>query len=89
MADRKMFVTRKGEHVYRTRMLKAGDSIVLDGPKAKLHELMGYVTARPARAPRVAPEPAPEPAAEAEPKADVVAEQPAKPRRRRAAKKKA
>jgi hypothetical protein len=78
MATKTFYVTRDMKHpLYRTRMLRAGDQLELDGPTARLYRALNAVSetsppkAKVATAPEapVAPPPAPtiEPAAESKP----------------------
>lgn len=45
MAHRTMTLTDAGVARYRTRMMKAGDQVEMDGPSSKLWERMGWATA--------------------------------------------
>lgn len=42
--QRTMYVTKRGEPFYRTRMLRAGDPVTLTDPIARAYEAVGYVT---------------------------------------------
>jgi hypothetical protein len=90
MATKTFYVTRDMKHpFYRTRMLKAGQSLELDGPTANLYKRLNVISDTPvAPAPVVEPKVSetPQPAAAVE---ENKAEKPApkRPRRKRAAKK--
>lgn len=76
MANKKMILTEKGVARYRTRMLRAGDPRVMDGPTARFWERMGWATEAPAkRARQVKAEPV-IPAVEEVLSAEVVQEEP-------------
>lgn len=54
MARKEMILTDAGAARYRTRMLSAGDPIVLDGPAARLYGKIGWATDKPrARRPQL------------------------------------
>ena len=78
----KTFYATKGmrDPTYRTRMLKAGDPVELDGPKGRFYSAIGAVSVTKPRIPRAALTEA-TPTPEAQPQAP-------KPRRRRKAAKK-
>jgi hypothetical protein len=66
MAMKTFYVTRDMKHpLYRTRMLRAGDQLELDGPTARLYRALNAVSDEPpakakvAATPPVAPPPAP------------------------------
>ena len=54
MAHRKMILTETGAKVYRTRMLSAGDPVMLGASDARLFERYGWANAP--NAPKQAPE---------------------------------
>jgi hypothetical protein len=49
MATKDLILTDKGVARYRTRMMKAGDSVTMDGPSAKLWERMGWAQPAPVK----------------------------------------
>lgn len=51
MAHRKMILTEKGASrgFYRTRMLKAGDALTMDGPTASMNLRMGWAEEPPVK----------------------------------------
>ena len=78
MAHRKMILTEKGagRGFYRTRMMKAGDPLTMDGRTADLNRRMGWAEEMPAkRAKQVKAEPV-IPAVEEVLSAEVVQEDP-------------
>jgi hypothetical protein len=86
MAHKQMIITPKGAEFYSTRMLRAGDSILLSGPQARLQIALGYVTTE---LPRRAVSPLPSAAADERPtKIATKLRAPRKPRAKKAAAKK-
>lgn len=53
MAHRKMILTEAGAAFYRTRMLSAGDPVMLGANDARLFTKHGWATAEPAKAAKV------------------------------------
>jgi hypothetical protein len=63
MATKTFYATRDMKHpTYRTRMLRAGDELELDGPTARLFERLGAISPTKPKGAKVAePAPAPRP----------------------------
>jgi hypothetical protein len=58
MAMKTFYVTRDMKHpLYRTRMLRAGDQLELDGPTARLYRALNAVSDEPPAKAKVAPAP--------------------------------
>jgi hypothetical protein len=67
MATKTFYVTRDMKHpLYRTRMLRAGDQLELDGPTARLYRALNAVSDAPPAKAKVETAPNPLPITQAE-----------------------